>query len=312
MYVKSPIHYMGCKYDLLPYILEQFPKKEQVSIFYDIFGGSGTVSLNVKYDNIIYNELNGNMCNLLQMLKDNKPDDLIKHIQNRIKEFELNDTNADIRCKNTTPEFIEYYKDKYIKFRDYYNKSENKDIKDLFTLSFYSFCNLMRFNSNNEFNMPYGNRCFIETDTQLIFDTHRELNNKNISIYNQDAFEILENIKENNNQFIYLDPPYTNSTAIYNENRAFGGWTIESDERLFKELDRLSKIGVKWAYSNVLSIKGRDNSHIEEWALKNKYTIIELEDKEYASLGKGNANAREVLIINYPQPVKQFTIFDYF
>ena len=107
------------------------------------------------------------------------------------------------------------------------------------------------------------------------------------------------------------DPPYAQTTAIYNESRAFGGWTFEDDERLFNELDRLTSLGIKWAYSNVLAIKGRTNDHIENWAKRNGYTIIEFENKEYSSLGKGNANAREVLIINYEQRAKKYSIFDF-
>lgn len=302
---------MGCKYDLLPMMLEQFPKKEEVDTFIDLFGGSGTVSLNVDYKKIIYNELNGNMCNLLKMLKDTKPEDLIQHIQNRIKEFDLNPGGTDLREKTVNVNVRNKYNDNYLKFRDFYNKS-NKDLKDLFLLSFYSFCNLMRFNSKNEFNMPYGNRCFLmDTDTELIYETHKILNEKYIYIYTNNCFDLLKNITSNENQFIYLDPPYSNSTAIYNESRAFGGWSIEDDERLFNELDRLSKLGIKWAYSNVLTIKGKDNNHIEEWAKRNNYTIIEFENKDYSSLGKGKANAREVMIINYKQKVKQYSIFDF-
>lgn len=33
MYIKSPIHYMGNKYDLLPNILEQLPKVEEIETF---------------------------------------------------------------------------------------------------------------------------------------------------------------------------------------------------------------------------------------------------------------------------------------
>ena len=83
------------------------------------------------------------------------------------------------------------------------------------------------------------------------------------------------------------------------------------DARLFAEMDRLSDLGIKWAYSNVLEIKGKSNNHIEEWAKNRGYTIIEFEDKDYSSLGKGVAGAREVLIINYEQRVKRYTIFDF-
>ena len=310
-YIKSPIHYMGCKYDLLPYLIEQFPKPEEVTTFYDLFGGSGTVSLNVPYKNVVYNELNDNMVNLLKMIRDTEPQEIIDHINKRIKEFGLNEEGTDIRQNvEGIEELRNYYNNKYLEFRKFYNESE-KDIKDLYALSFYSFCNLMRFNSKNEFNMPFGNRCFIKEDSYRLIEAHNRFLEKNIDLRQGDTFELLKNITKNEGQFLYSDSPYTSSTAIYNENRAFGGWGIEEDERLFNELDRLTKLGIKWAYSNVLSIKGKDNDHIEAWATRNGYTIIELENKEYSSLGKGNANAREVLIINYEQRTKRYSIFDF-
>lgn len=310
--IKSPIHYMGNKFDLLPYMLEQFPKEEEVSVFYDVFGGSGTVSLNVPYKNVIYNELNDNMVNLLKMIKENEPSKIIEHINKRIEEFDLNKEGTDIRQNKEETELLrKEYNDKYLNFRNFYNKSAEKNIMDLYTLSFYSFCNLMRFNSKNEFNMPFGNRCFIKEDGQRIIECHNRFKEKNITLINGDSFELLKSITTNENQFLYLDPPYINSTAIYNENRAFGGWTEEDDEKLFNELDRLTKIGVKWAYSNVFKIKGNNNTHIKEWAQKNNYTVIYFEDKEYSSLGKGNAEAEEVFIINYKQRVKKYSIFDF-
>ena len=651
-YIKSPIHYMGCKYDLLPFIFEQLPDKEEVSVFYDIFGGSGTVSINAPYDKIVYNELNENMVNLLKMIKETEPQEIIDHIKKRIKEFDLNAEGTDTRQNiSEVKEVRDYYNERYIAFRDFYNKNE-KDIKDLYTLSFWSFCNLMRFNSKNEFNMPYGNRCYIEEDGLRLIEAHNIFLKKDITLLQGDSFNVLKSITKNENQFLYCfdkdtevltsngwklfkdvditqdlflsrepntnkleykkainfinyhyegkmfhylsreidlcttlnhklfietrhnngkgkkwktddfyvaedfakgpesnryfinaggiwegiqdekieicgqvfdkkkfarflgifltdgsvnkkgtisinqkkekvvklidnllnelkiihtkhyyindayiwyisrkylpffqqfylkenrhipkefkdakpeilkeliegmldgdgdgtverrrivfsskplkddlmeicykvgysamciirkprkkwyekeqryingtkecyvisikhyrgmlyvknnvhiedyndmvycvtledwhtvlvrrngrsiwcgqcDPPYINSTAIYNESRAFGGWTVEEDERLFKELDRLTSLSIKWAYSNVLSIKGKDNNHIEDWANRNGYTIIEFEQKEYSSLGKGNANAREVLIINYEQKVKRYSIFDF-
>ena len=224
MFIKSPIHYMGNKFDLLPKIIEQFPKKEEISAFYDVFGGSGTVSLNVSYDNVIYNELNDNMVNLLKMIKNENPDVIFNHINKRIKKFDLNPIGTDIRSKDTSDEVRQYYNKKYLKFREYYNNSKERDIKDLYTLSFYSFCNLMRFNSKNEFNMPYGNRCYLlEEDSKRLIDAHQRFKEKNITLLCGNSFELLKTITKNENQFMYFDPPYCNSTAIYNENRAFGG-----------------------------------------------------------------------------------------
>lgn len=311
-YIKSPIFYMGNKYDLLHELIPRFPKKEEINTFIDLFGGGGTISLNVPYENVIYNELNNNIVELLNMFIINKSEDLIAHIEKRIKEFDLPHYSQDIRVKSYDENEKNKYADNYLKFRDFYNKSDNKDYKDLYTLTFFSFCNLIRFNSKSEFNMPFGNRCFLEDHKPIIKNASTILKSKNIQIKNDDAINILKNIKNNNdNIFIYCDPPYTNTTAIYNEQKAFGGWSIEDDYKLFAELDRIDKLGVKFALSNVLENKGKINNHIYEWANKNKYRIIFLEDKQYASLGKGNANSKEILITNYEPPYKKYNIFDF-
>lgn len=158
--VKSPIFYMGNKYELLPNLLTYFPKKETVSQFIDLFGGSGVVSLNVPYENITYNEINHNITNLFKMLIETKPKEIISHIASRIDEFELYNKTTDTR-QITDVIIREKANKKYLNFRNFYNKQKVKNYLDLYTLTYFSFSNLIRFNSKNEFNMPFGNRCFL-------------------------------------------------------------------------------------------------------------------------------------------------------
>ena len=309
--VKSPIFYMGNKYELLPNLLTYFPKKETVSEFIDLFGGSGVVSINVPYENITYNEINHNITNLFKVLVETEPKKIINHIVSRIDEFELYNKTTHTR-QISDIEIRKKANEKYLNFRAFYNKQKEKNYLDLYTLTYFSFSNLIRFNSKNEFNVPYGHRCFInEAHEYNIERFYNVMSKKLVSIKNEDAFKILENIKENKRQFIYLDPPYTNTMAIYNESRAFGGWNIEHDNKLFKELNRLNELGVKWAMSNVLENKGIKNTHIEEWAIENNYKIIAFRGKEYFAIGKGNANTREALIINYVAPFEKLDIFDF-
>ncbi|NQZ66366.1 MAG: DNA adenine methylase, partial [Mycoplasmatales bacterium] len=55
---QSPVYYMGNKYKLLPQIWEMFPDK--INTFHDLFGGSGTMSINFigKAKKVHYNEFN--------------------------------------------------------------------------------------------------------------------------------------------------------------------------------------------------------------------------------------------------------------
>ena len=311
MKIRSPIFYMGNKLDLLDTLFMYFPKPEDVSLFIDLFGGSGVVSANVPYEKVVYNELNNNIVEMVKMLHEEKPEDIIKHIENRIVEFEMPNQNMDIRQTDLNSEVFKKAQKQYYEFRKFYNKSD-KDYKDLLTIIHFSFCNLVRFNSKNEFNMPFGNRCYLKDEHDIdIINFHKAINKKTFSILNKDAFDLLHELDFDNKTFVYLDPLYSNTTAIYNESRAFGGWGVKEDEMLFKELDRLDSLGVKWALSNVLENKGIRNDHLEKWANEKGYKIIYLDNKQYSALGKGNAKSQEVLIINYNPPFEQYDIFDF-
>ena len=54
-YFKSPMNYMGGKYKLLPQIEPLFPK--DIEVFVDLFCGGLDVSLNVKSERKICNDL---------------------------------------------------------------------------------------------------------------------------------------------------------------------------------------------------------------------------------------------------------------
>ena len=305
-YINSPIFYMGNKYKLLSQLLPLFPKN--INTFYDLFGGGGSITINVSANKIIYNELNHNVYKLFQLFKIYDYDKIIKHIENRILEFNLPKVSCDIRTKHYQEEYKKEHNKNYLKFRKYYNDS-NKNYLDLYTLTFFSFCNLIRFNSKSDFNMPFGNQCFLEEHKPLIKYCCWKMSKGNIELKNEDAFTLLESPIFENNDFIYLDPPYSNTLAVYNENKAFSGWSIDDDLRLFKILENLDERGIKWGMSNVFQNKNYINSHLIEWCNKNKWNVNHLKC-DYASLGKGNSNTDEVYICNYDTP-KQTSIFDF-
>ena len=296
--VRSPIFYMGNKFKLLPQLIPLFP--ENINTFYDVFGGSGVVSTNVVANKTIYNEINLNIVNLYRLFLKYTPEEINERINQYIEEYDLNRQGTDIRQNNpNVKEQRAYYNKNYIKFRKAYNESQ-QDYLMLYTLTFYSFSNLIRFNQKSQFNMPYGNQCYCDKHYEIIKEWCEALKNKNIIISDKSAFDILENENFESEDFIYLDPPYSNTTAIYNEKRAFGGWTIDDDIKLFDLLDQLNEKGIKWGLSNVFRNKGIINQHLIDWS--KKYNVIHL-NYNYASLGRGNANSDEVYICNYTKEV---------
>lgn len=292
-YKKSPIFYMGNKYKLLKYLLPLFPK--QINNFYDLFGGSGVVSINVNAKNIYYNEINENVYNLFKMFKENNADDLDKYFCSKTKEFNIISAGKNYR------DFPGFDKG-YYKFREYYNASRNKDYRDLYLLICYSMNHLIRFNKKNEFNVSVGSiQRYTKEDIEGIQD---KIKNINIDNCHYKDIKII-----NENTFVYCDPPYTNTLAVYNEKRAFGGWNENSDKELFEYLELLNKKGIKWGLSNVFVNRGKINKHLIEWCNKNNWNVNHL-NRNYNPFSKGNSNSDEVYICNYETESMQMSIFD--
>ena len=107
----------------------------------------------------------------------------------------------------------------------------------------------------------------------------------------------------NDVEFVYADPPYLITDAVYNEN---SGWGKQEEMDLLKMLDKLNDKGVKFALSNVLQKKKLNvkNEILYNWLERNndKYFINKI-DYHYrsASYNKKNRDGleEEILITNY-------------
>ena len=287
----SPIFYMGNKKKLINKgLIELFPNN--ISMFVDLFAGSGIVSMNTEASKYIINDIDTNLIDLYNMFKFTEADTIIEHIESRIEEYGL----AKERTKRNEfkdKEKIEQYKKAYMSLRSDYNK--NKTVLDFYTLMFYSFSQQFRFNNKGEFNMPCGNDCFSDKNKEYIRNGRNFFKNDNVIITNND-FRELKISKLDNNSFVYLDPPYLDTTATYNEN---GGWTIKDEQDLYNICEELDSNGIKFGMSNVFINKGKTNDKLIEWCNKNKWNVYTFDKFTYMACGKGNSNAKEVFIKNY-------------
>lgn len=93
-YIKSPINYAGSKFRLIKKgLLNYFP--DNIDTFVDLFGGAGNVSVNVNANNIIYNDKIPYLPKLFNTWKNKSLEEISQHIDNRIKEFNLNSQNVE-------------------------------------------------------------------------------------------------------------------------------------------------------------------------------------------------------------------------
>lgn len=269
---KSPLNYVGGKYKLLPQILPLFPKN--IDAFIDLFGGGFNVGINASAKEVIYNDLNLPVVEILEYIHRSKTDCILSEIDKIIEQYDLSKIN----------------REGYLKLRGYYNKSVFKSPIILYTLICYAFNNQMRFNSKGEFNMPFGERYFNPTLREKFIEFSETINNKDCKFINADFREFI-GVAFGENDFLYCDPPYFNSTATYNEN---GGWT-NADEKDLRDMLAISN--VKWALSNNL----KTNLTLKAWAEEHGYKI------HYLNTTYGNCNYQkkdktkdiEVLITNY-------------
>ena len=278
-YVKSPLNYTGGKYKLLPQLLELFPK--QVNTFVDLFAGGGNVSVNVKAEKVVFNDLMWQVPEMLQEFKKIGVEESLRKIDGYISSYDLSKEN----------------KEGYLALRELYNKGKSDPLM-LYTLICYSFNNQIRFNNKGAYNMPFGKdrSSFNPTLREKFITFVQRLQSMEIQFSSKDFRELdLDTLGEND--FVYCDPPYLITVASYNEN---GGWGEQAERDLLAKLDTLDKAGVKFGLSNVFESKGKENIILKEWAKGYKVHYL---DHTYSncSYHKKDKQSKdiEVFITNY-------------
>ena len=292
----SPIFYMGNKRRLISQgLIAKFPK--DISTFYDVFAGSAIVSMNVQANSYVLNDLDTSLIDLYQMFREYSSDEIIWRVEENIKEFGL-PTERTKRNVYFDTDKIDEYKVAYNKLRERYNK--NHWITDFYTLMFFSFSQMFRFNSDGDYNMPFGNDTFSEPNKQYIRNGCKFFSNPKVVWYNGDFRTLLTSIQKNLTleDFLYFDPPYYITMAVYNE-RGDNKWGEAEELDLYQWLDVLNQDGIRWGLSNVVSNKDVRNDILCDWLSRNDYNIHHFESHTYVACGKGNSNADEVFITNY-------------
>ena len=279
-YIKSCLNYTGGKYKLLPQIMPLFP--ENINMFIDLFCGGCNVAINVNAKKIICNDSEKVIIDLYNDWKNGECDKLLNTLKETISKYELSKTN----------------REGFEKIRKDYNDG-NREWFMFYAMLMHSFNYQIRFNKNNEYNMPFGKdrSCFNQSTENNFINFVNEIHNKNIFFTNKDFTELkIEKIKEDD--FVYCDPPYLITCASYNEK---DGWNEIKEKQLLKLLDSLNDNNVKFALSNVLENKGKRNEILIEWC--KKYNVHYLNNSysncNYHTKDKSKNSTIEVLITNY-------------
>lgn len=274
----SPLNYIGGKWDVLPLLKNNFPKK--ISTFYDLFGGGGTVSINAKADKVVYNDINWVVRDLLEKIAHDQFFTTYNYIEKIIKKYGLEKKN----------------KEAYNLFRDKYNSLEkgSRNPLDLYLLICYGFEHQIRFNNKMEFNNPCGNSGYNQEMLEKLVSYSIKAKSMNIVFKSMDYKRFEKDIEKGD--FVYCDPPYLNSCGAYNDGkRGFNGWDETQEKELLEFLTRLHKRGIKFMLSNMMTRNSIENQHLKKWIKDNGYTVI----KNDKMTLRNRQDRQEIIVINY-------------
>lgn len=270
---KSPLNYSGSKDSIMPILIKHLPK--HIGTFVDCMGGAFNVGANiVASDKVFYLEYNRYIYEIIEMLVNTEPNQIIKSIEEIIENYGLSKKN----------------KEAYIKFRSHYNEEE-KNALNLFVLQIYSFQNMIRYNNSQKMNTPVGNNEYCRNIKERI---------ENFKIKSPSyellcgAYNSIDFHKFPQDTIFYFDPPYFITNAEYNDGkRGLEGWDTDKEIELLSYIREIDKAGYKFMLSNVIKHKGKVNYDLKEWIQKHGYNMIEI--------GKTGIKypREEVIVTNY-------------
>lgn len=281
-YIKSPMNYIGNKYRIMGQIQKWFPK--DINTMVDLFCGGCDVTINTKAEKHYANDINYHVIDIFKTFQGHSTDYILGYIDGTINKWDLSKTNAEA----------------YKAFRDYYNKT--KDPLDLYVLMCFSFNYQFRFNSNQEYNNPFGKdrSSFNDTMRGNLIKTLKRLSNIQFS---SSEFQNFDFSVLNKGDFLYADPPYLITCGSYNDGkRGFTGWSDKEENELYYILTDLDKHGIKFALSNVSEHKGVKNEILLKWYCDNRYHMHRVNfDYNNSNYHTKNTDkvTKEVLVTNY-------------
>ena len=302
--IQSPLNYTGGKYKLLPQILPHFP--DSIDVFVDLFCGGCNVGINVNANKVIYNDIDEHLLYLYNTFKNLDKQSTFEWIHEIIDKYQLSDVSKngyDYYGCESGKGLGDYNREHYLKLRQDFNTKITEDYYYyimLYVIIVYAFNNQIRFNSKGEFNLPVGKRDFNKKMAEKLSAFIDVIQSQNC-VFTCKDFRDFDISGLDGNDLVYVDPPYLITCATYNEQ---GGWNEQSEKDLLAFLDNMSANGIRFALSNVLRSKGKENRLLIDWLERNggRYKALSLDysysNSNYQTKDKSSP-AEEVLIVNY-------------
>lgn len=270
-----PLKIQGIKTKLVPTIRE-YVVLDKDTLWIEPFMGSGVVGFNNAPHNAIFADINPHIINFYKQIQEGN---ITPHV---VRAF-LENEGEKLSRKGV---------DHYLCIRERFNK-EHSPLDFLF-LNRSCFNGMMRFNKNNEFNVPYGHKperfakAYITKIVNQVEYASTRIRNNNWTFLCQTFAQTIA--QADSNSFIYCDPPYIGRHVDY-----YDSWNEHDEYALCKCLVDSS---AKFMLSTWESTKFRENEYIQKlWGFCDKKT-----KEHFYHIGAKEANRNsvtEALLMNY-------------
>jgi len=296
--IRSPLFYVGDKYKLIKEIKPKFPTK--IERFIEAFCGGGSVFLNVSANEFILNDIDKNVFMLHNFLIEHSknPNNFFKEIEKIIYKYNLSRSYKEdivpyeLKLKYKKNYYAKFNKYSFEKLKNDFNSQQKLNLYELYVLLIYGFNRMIRFNSSGKYNLPVGNVDFNNNVVVALNNYFEKVKREKIKWHNLDYSVFIEKVKPNENDFLYFDPPYLISFSEYNKL-----WDEKSEKKFIELLDDLNKQKIRFACSNILNYKGRENKIFSNWS-KN-YNVITIRSNYISYHDNSIKSIKEVLVTNY-------------
>ena len=305
--IRSPFFYVGDKYRLMPQLRQLFPR--DISTYIEPFAGGGSSFINTVAERYIVNDINFYVVELHKALSSyvGRPEELFQRLYDLIDKYGLSCSfkksfvPSELKRKYVKTYYAQYNKEAYLQLRADFN--EGHDLLILYLLLIYGFNHMIRFNRAGQFNLPVGNVDFNKNVYEAIRNYLRFMARNDVTFYNLDFSQFLDQIKPDANAYIYFDQPYLISDSEYNKH-----WDESEERRLCQCLDELDRKGIRFGVTNLVSHKGASNEIFLSWA--GKYLTYDI-SSNYISFNDNTikADSREVFVTNYGKAQSKTAVF---
>lgn len=312
------IKWTGSKRKQAPYIVSKFPK--EIDTYYECFVGGASVLHellneiylgNIKCNKIICSDLNRDLINIwnifIDKTKRQKLFDYYCNLHNELK-YRANYVEG----TEVTKEDIKKCQTLYYEMRNKYNSFIEKNIyNDERAMIFYwitrtSFNGLIRYNpKNGKFNSPFhvgGRFGIIPNELQRVFDSWGLVidsfidNGGKLEFICDDYINIIKNA--NNNDIVYMDPPYANTGGMY-------FMKVFDYEKMYDIIEEISNNGAKvlLSFDGKSGKDDRTENNMRHWYKTHEYVDSghsSFKKLKSASRGKENKDiVYDSLYMNY-------------